>query len=84
MPRYHLTFPDYRPVLLAPDQPSPIGGTWRPAAYIDSKGQVHRGLACEQAGPKFRGCRYRGFRLPGGQLVDVPATHVAWVDEVAG
>ena len=83
MPRYHLTFPDHRPALLTPDQPSPIGGTWRPAAYIDPTGQVHRGLACEQAGPTFNGHRCRGFRFPSGHLADVLAARVAWVDEVA-
>ena len=66
MPRYHLTFPDYRPVLLAPDQPSPIGGTWRPAKYTEIGGQVHFGLACEQAGPTFNGHRCRCVAVGAG------------------
>jgi hypothetical protein len=82
MPRYHLAYPDYRPVLLAPDQPSPIGGTWRPAKYTEIGGQIHFGLACEQAGPTFNGHRCCGFRFPGGHLADVLAARVAWVDEV--
>jgi len=83
MRRYYLAYPNYRPVLLAPDQPSPIGGTWRPATYTDVTGQLHRGLACEQTGAKFFGRRIRGFRFADGQLEDVLAARVAWVDEVA-
>ena len=79
MPRFYLAFPNYQPVRLAPGQPAPIGGTWRTAAYIDSTGQVHRGLACEQAGSKFMGRRLRGFRFADdGLLVDVYASAVTW------
>ena len=85
MPRYYLAYPNYQPVPLAPGQPSPIGGTWRPAKYTDATGQVHQGLACEQAGSKFMGRRLRGFRFADdGLLVDVYASTVTWVDEVAG
>lgn len=83
MPRYYLAYPNYRPVLLAPGQPVPIGGTWRTATYTDAAGQVHLGLACEQVGPKFMGRRLRGFRFPDGQLADVHASAVTWVDEGA-
>ena len=82
MARYYLAYPNYRPVLLAPNQPSPIGGTWRPAKYTEIGGQIHFGLACEQAGPLFNGHRCRGFRFSGGHLADVLAARVAWVDEV--
>ena len=84
MSRYHLAFPDYQPVLLSPGQPSPIGGTWRPAKYTEIGGQIHFGLACEQAGPTFNGHRCRSFRFPSGHLADVLAARVAWVDEAAG
>ena len=82
MPRYHLTLPSYRPVLLAPDQPSPIGGTWRPAKYTGIGGRIHFGLACEEEAPTFNGYRCRGFRFPGGHFADLLAARVAWVDEV--
>lgn len=83
MPRYHLACPNFQPVLPAPGQPAPIGGTWRPAKYTDAAGQVHQGLACEQAGSRFMGRRCRGFRFADGHLADVLAARVAWVDEVA-
>lgn len=84
MSRYHLPHPHYQPVPLAPGQRSPIGGTWRPATYTDAIGQVHRGLACEQAGPKFMGRRLRGFRFADGQLADVHASAVTWAAEEVG
>jgi hypothetical protein len=83
MSRHYLAYPNYRPALIAPDQPSPIGGTWRPAKYTEIGGQIHFGLACEQVGPTFNGHRCRGFRFPSGHLADVLAARVAWVDEVA-
>lgn len=78
MRRYYLPHPRLEPVPLAPGQPSPIGGTWRPAAYTDAIGQTHHGLACEQAGPKCGGRRLRGFRFSNGQLADVLASAVKW------
>lgn len=83
MPRYYLAYPNYRPVLLAPGQPAPIGGTWRPAKYTEIGGQIHYGLACEQTGQRFVGHRCRGFRFADGHLADVLAAQVVWVDEVA-
>lgn len=85
MARYYLAFPDYHPVVLTPGQPTPIGGTWRPAKYTDAAGQVHQGLACEQAGSKFMGRRLRGFRFADdGLLVDVYASAVMWAGPGGG
>lgn len=79
MPRYYLAYPNYRPVLLAPGQPAPIVGTWRPAKYTHAAGQIHEGLACEHAGSKFMGRRLRGFRFADDNLlVDVYASAVMW------